>query len=126
MGFTKEFKEFAVRGNVIDLAVGVVIGGAFGSIITSLITDIITPVILNPALKAAHLTDLAELQFMGMKYGKFLSAIISFIMTAFALFIVVKAINKMKRKKAEEPAPPPEPTKTEILLTEIRDELKKK
>lgn len=126
MGFIKEFKEFAVKGNVIDLAVGVVIGGAFSSIIKSLVDDIITPAILTPALKAANLSDLAQLTVPGtaIKYGNFISQIISFIIIAFALFLIVKAFNRMK--KAEPPAVPAEPSATDKLLMEIRDELKKK
>lgn len=127
MGFIKEFKEFALKGNVIDLAVGVVIGAAFNKIITSLVDDIITPAILTPALKTAKLTNLSELVIDGtaIKYGSFLSTIISFTITAFTLFLFIKAVNRMKRKKAEEPKPPAEPTKEEKLLAEIRDLLKK-
>lgn len=128
MGFSKEFKEFAMRGNVIDLAVGVVIGGAFNSIVKSMVDDIITPAILTPALKAAHLTNLAELTVPGtaIKYGNFISQIISFIIIAFVLFLVIKGINRMKKKEEEAaPATPPEPTLQEKLLMEIRDSLKK-
>ena len=126
MGFFKEFKEFAVKGNVIDLAVGVVIGGAFGKIVTSLVEDIITPAILTPALEAANLQNLSELVIPGtaIKYGNFVSAAISFAIVAFALFVMIKGINKLK--KVEEPAPeaPAGPTQ-EQLLAEIRDLLKK-
>lgn len=124
MGFLKEFKEFAVKGNVIDLAVGVVIGGAFGTIVKSLVDDIITPAILTPALKAANLSDLNQLKIPGtaIKYGNFLSTLLSFIIIAFALFLFVKVINAAKKKEAEAPAAP---TTTEQLLMEIRDELKK-
>jgi len=127
MGFIKEFKEFALRGNVIDLAVGVVIGGAFNKIVGSLVDDIITPAVLTPALKAAKLSNLAELVIPGtaIKYGNFLSTVISFTITAFALFLFIKGINKLKKKKEEAPAAPPEPTNEEKLLTEIRDLLKK-
>ncbi len=127
MGMMNEFKQFAIKGNVVDLAVGVVIGGAFGKIVSSLVDDIITPAVLTPALKAAHLTNLADLVIPGtaIKYGSFISNIISFIIVAFALFMVIKAINRMKRKEAEAPSAPPEPTRTELLLTEIRDSLKK-
>lgn len=126
MGFIKEFKDFAVRGNVIDLAIGVVIGGAFGKIVTSLIEDVITPLVLKPALEAAHLTNLSELTIFGsVKYGNFIAATINFIIVAFVLFLVIKGINKMKKKEEAAPAPPAEPTKEEILLTEIRDLLKK-
>src|SRR5574344_352762 len=111
MGFLKEFKEFAVKGNVIDLAVGVVIGGAFGNIVTSMVEDIITPAILTPALEAANLNNLAELVIPGtaIKYGNFLSAAISFLIVAFALFVMIKGINKFKREEApaeEAPAGP--------------------
>lgn len=126
MGMLKEFKEFAVKGNVVDLAVAVVIGAAFGKIVTSLVEDIITPAILTPALKAINAENLAQLVIPGtaIKYGNFLSAAISFIVIAFALFIVVKGINRLKK---EEPAPPPaEPSSTDKLLIEIRDELKKR
>lgn len=121
----KEFKEFAMRGNVIDLAVGVVIGGAFGKIVTSIVDDIITPAILTPALKAANLTDLSQLTVPGtaIKYGNFLSNLISFIIVAFALFLIIKGINSMKKA---EPAPAPAgPSNEEKLLMEIRDALKK-
>ncbi|HSC53712.1 MAG TPA: large conductance mechanosensitive channel protein MscL [Phnomibacter sp.] len=123
MGFIKEFKEFAVKGNVIDLAIGVIIGGAFGTIVTSFINDVVTPLLLGPALKAAHLDNIADLKWGAVKYGSFLSAVISFILVAFILFLVVKAINKMKAPPAA--APPAGPTPTEVLLTEIRDELRK-
>ncbi len=125
MGMLKEFKEFAMKGNVIDLAVGVVIGGAFGKIVTSLVDDIITPAILTPALNAANLTDLAELKVPGtaIKYGSFLSNTLSFLIIAFALFLVIKGINRMK--KAEPAPPPPGPSNEEKLLTEIRDALRK-
>ena len=128
MGMMKEFKDFAMKGNVIDLAVGVVIGGAFGKIVSSLVDDIITPAILTPALKAAKLSNLSELTIPGtaIKYGNFLSNIISFLIVAFALFMVIKTINRMNMKKeAEAPAAPPEPSITDKLLMEIRDSLKK-
>ena len=128
MGFVKEFKEFALKGNVLDLAIGVVIGGAFGKIVSSLVDDIITPAVLTPALKAAHLANLSDLVIPGtaIKYGNFISNIISFIIVAIALFMIIKAINAAK-KKNEEAAPvgPPEPSSTDKLLMEIRDSLKK-
>jgi len=128
MAIVKEFKEFAMRGNVVDLAVAVVIGAAFGKIVSSLVDDIITPAILKPALEAAHLTDLSKLVIPGtaIKYGNFVSQIISFVIIAFALFIIVKAILATKKKEEAVPAPAPEPTKEEALLTEIRDLLAKK
>lgn len=128
MGMIKEFKEFAMRGNVIDLAVGVVIGGAFGKIVTSLVDDVITPAILTPALNAANLENLSQLVIPGtaIKYGNFLSNVISFMIIAFALFLIIKGINQLNKKKEEKPAAPPAPTKEEVLLTEIRDLLKQK
>jgi large conductance mechanosensitive channel len=121
----KEFKAFAMRGNVIDLAVGVIIGGAFGKIIGSLIEDVITPLILKPALDAAHLSKLEELTLFGtVKYGNFLAAVINFLIIAFVLFLIIKGINTMKRD--EPPAPPAAPPADVVLLTEIRDLLKQK
>ncbi len=127
MGVIHEFKTFAIKGNVIDLAVGVVIGGAFGSIVKSLVDDIITPAILTPALKAANLADLSQLVIPGtaIKYGNFISQIISFILVAFSLFMIIKAINAAKKREEDQkPAAPPAPTQEE-LLAEIRDLLKK-
>jgi large conductance mechanosensitive channel len=122
----KEFKEFAMRGNVIDLAIGVVIGGAFGKIVSSLIDDVITPLLLKPALDAAQLQNLEDLTLFGtVKYGMFLSALINFIIIAFVLFLIVKGINKMKKKEEAAPAAAPEPSTQEKLLMEIRDALKK-
>lgn len=126
MSMIKEFKAFAMRGNVIDLAVGVVIGAAFGKIVNSLIEDVITPVILKPALQAAHLTNLADLTAFGtIKYGNFLSSTINFVIVAFALFLVIKGVNAMNKKQEATPAAPPAPSNEEKLLTEIRDLLKK-
>jgi large conductance mechanosensitive channel len=120
----KEFKAFAMRGNVIDLAIGVIIGGAFGAIVSSFINDVITPLLLKPALDAAQLSKLEDLTVLGaVKYGKFLAAMINFIIIAFVLFLVVKGINATK-KKEEAAAPPPPPADVQ-LLTEIRDLLKK-
>ncbi len=120
----KEFKAFAMRGNVIDLAIGVIIGGAFGAIVSSFINDVITPLLLKPALDAAHLSTLEELTVMGaVKYGKFLAAVINFVIIAFVLFLIIKGINATKKKEeAAAPAPPPADVQ---LLTEIRDLLKK-
>ncbi len=125
MSFVKEFKEFAVKGNVADLAIGVIIGGAFGSIVTSLINDVITPLLLNPALEAAKLQNIQDLKWGAVKYGSFLSSVISFIVVAFVLFMVVKALNKMKKAEEAAPAPPPAPSSTDQLLMEIRDALRK-
>ncbi|MFA5575308.1 MAG: large conductance mechanosensitive channel protein MscL [Brumimicrobium sp.] len=126
----KEFREFLMRGNVVDLAVAVVIGGAFGAIITSFVDDIITPAILNPALKAANVENIAELTWGAVRYGSFLSAIISFVIIGFSLFLIIKAMAKLqnlKRKREEEEAAAEEPAgpSQEDLLTEIRDELKR-
>jgi large conductance mechanosensitive channel len=131
MSFVKEFKEFAVKGNVLDLAVAVVIGAAFGKIVSSLVEDIITPAILTPALKAAHLSNLSQLVIPGtaIKYGNFLSQVISFIIVALALFILIQAANRFKRKDEVSAKPdlaPIPPTKEELLLTEIRDLLARK
>lgn len=126
MGMMKEFKEFALKGNVIDLAIAVVIGAAFGAIVSSLVEDVITPLLLTPALKAAHLTDLEQLSWGAVKYGNFLAAVIKFILIALVLFLIIQGINRLNRKKdAKAAAPaPPELSLTEKLLTEIRDGLK--
>jgi large conductance mechanosensitive channel len=125
MGFFKEFKEFALKGNVMDLAIGVIIGAAFGAIVKSLVEDIITPLILTPLLERAGLKDIEQLTWgAGVKYGLFLSNIISFMIVAFALFLIVKAINSTRKKEAETPATPPAPTNEEKLLMEIRDAIK--
>lgn len=119
----KEFRDFALKGNVVDLAVAVIIGGAFGAIVSSLVDDVITPLLLAPALKAANAQDLDKLAWGAVKYGKFLAAIIKFIIVAFILFLLVKAMNSVKKKEAA--APPPGPSSTDKLLMEIRDALKK-
>ena len=124
MGFIKEFKEFALKGNVVDLAIAVIIGAAFGAIISSLVDDVITPLLLTPALKAANAEDLDKLAWGAVKYGKFLSAIIKFIIIALVLFIMIQALNKMKRKKEAVSPAPPEYSLQEKLLMEIRDSLK--
>lgn len=125
MGFVKEFKEFALKGNVVDLAVAVIIGAAFGKIISSLIDDVITPLLLKPALDAAHLTNLDQLTIFGsVKYGNFLAAVINFVIIALILFLVIRTINSMKKKEVP-PAPgTPVVSTTDQLLIEIRDELK--
>ena len=100
MGMLSEFKEFAMKGNVVDLAVAVVIGGAFGKIISSLIDDVITPLLLKPALEAANLEKIQDLTILGgVKYGMFLSAVINFIIIAFVLFLIIKGMNAAKKKK---------------------------
>lgn len=121
----KEFKAFIMKGNVVDLAVAVIIGGAFGAIVSSFVDDVITPLLLAPALKAAHADDLDKLTWGAVKYGKFLAAIIKFLVIAFVLFLVVKAMNAAMKKKEEAPAPPAPTPEDIVLLREIRDALKK-
>ena len=135
----KEFKEFALKGNVVDLAVGVIIGAAFGSIVNSLVGDIIMPIIgsitggldfsnyftgLSKAVNATNLAD-AKKQGAVLAWGSFLTLTFNFLIVAFVLFIVIRLMNKMKRKEEASPAAPPKPTRQEELLTEIRDLLKK-
>ena len=113
-----------MRGNVVDLAIGVIIGGAFGKIVGSLIDDVITPLLLKPALDAAHLSKLEDLTMMGsVKYGVFLSAVINFIIVALVMFLIIKGMNAAKKK--EDAVAPPAPSEQEKLLMEIRDLLKK-
>lgn len=141
MSILKEFKEFAMKGNVVDLAVGVIIGAAFGGIVTSLVKDVIMPPLglllgkvdfsnLFINLSDKTYTTLAAAQADGaptLNYGLFFNTIINFLIVAFAIFWVVKGMNKLNRKPAEvPPPPPPEPTTEEKLLTEIRDILKSK
>jgi large conductance mechanosensitive channel len=121
MGMLKEFRDFALKGNVVELAVAVIIGGAFGSIVSSLVGDVITPLLLAPALEAANVKDLERLSWGAVKYGVFLSAILNFIIIAFILFFLLKAIRKLNQKNPEAPA---KPTASEQLLMEIRDALK--
>ncbi|SHF41757.1 large conductance mechanosensitive channel protein MscL [Chryseobacterium vrystaatense] len=123
MGFVTEFKSFAFKGNVLDLAVGVIIGGAFGKIVSSLVEDVITPLLLNPALKAAGAENISKLSWNGVTYGNFLSAVISFLCIAMVLFWIIKGANKIIKK--DEPAAAG-PTADQQLLTEIRDLLKSK
>jgi large conductance mechanosensitive channel len=133
----KEFREFAMKGNVVDLAVGVIIGAAFGGIVTSLVGDIIMPVIgaitggldfsnyFTPLSKAVTASNLADAKKQGavLAWGNFLTLTLNFIIIAFVLFMVIRFMNKLKRD--DEAAPPPKPTRQEELLTEIRDLLKK-
>ena len=134
-----EFKEFALKGNVLDLAIGVIIGGAFGAIVTSGVDDVLMPIIgaifggldfnnyfvgLSSNVSAGTL-EAAKEQGAVLAYGSFLTAAVNFIIVAFILFLVVKAINKMKREEEATPEEPPAPPKEEVLLTEIRDLLKK-
>ena len=135
MGMISEFKEFAMRGNVIDLAVGVVIGGAFGKIVTSLVNDVIMPVV-GKAVGGVNFSDLQvvltpasmgadgkEIAAVALRYGAFIQSMLDFVLIAFAVFLFVKVINKLHRK--QEAAPPPaEPSPEVLLLTEIRDALR--
>ena len=123
MGMLKEFRDFALKGNVVELAVAVIIGGAFGNIVSSLVGDVITPLLLAPALEAANVKDLERLSWGAVKYGVFLSAILNFIIIAFILFFLLKTIRKINQKNPEAPA---KPTASEQLLMEIRDALKTK
>jgi large conductance mechanosensitive channel len=121
----EEFKKFALKGNVVDLAVGVIIGASFGKIVTSFIDDVITPLILKPALDAANLSRLEQLTIFGtVRYGVFISALLNFIIVAFVLFLIVKGINTARRKEEAKPSAPPPPPADVQLLTEIRDLLK--
>jgi large conductance mechanosensitive channel len=146
MSILKEFKEFAMRGNVIDLAVGVIIGAAFGQIVNSVVKDLIMPLVgiagsvdftnkywpLEEKVRSAmHLPDgsvlaLDKARELGpvFAYGNFITVLINFIILAFIIFLVVRAMNKLMKKKVEAPAVPPAPTKEEVLLTEMRDTLK--
>ena len=117
----KEFREFITKGNVVDLAVAVVIGAAFAAIISSLVEDIITPLILTPALDAAGIKDISQLTWHNVKYGNFLAAVIKFLIIAFVLFLIVKSLKNFLKKEA--PPAPTGPTQEE-LLAEIRDILK--
>lgn len=134
----QEFKAFAMRGNVVDMAVGIIIGGAFGKIVSSFVADVIMPP-LGLLIGGVDFTDLkivlkdAVLDASGavatpavsLNYGTFIQTTIDFIIIAFAIFMMIKAMNSMKKKEEAAPAPPPAPTKEETLLTEIRDLLKK-
>ena len=133
MGLFSEFKTFAMRGNVIDMAVGIIIGGAFGTLVNSLVKDVVMPPI-GFLLGGVDFSDLSltlkhavgEQPAVVIKYGMFINAVISFLIVAFAVFILVKTINKLDRFKKPVPAPAPEPTAEQKLLTEIRDLLKDK
>jgi large conductance mechanosensitive channel len=135
----KEFRDFAMKGNVVDLAVAVIIGAAFGAIVTSLVADVIMPIIgsitggldfsnyfigLSKNVTATNLVD-AKKQGAVLAYGNFLTLVINFMIVAFVLFIVIRAMTMLKRKDAAAPAAPPKPSREEELLTEIRDLLKK-
>lgn len=122
----EEFKKFAIKGNVLDLAIGVIIGGAFGKIVSSLVNDVVMPII---GLISGGI-DFSNLQITvgeaAIKYGAFIQSIIDFLIIAISIFFVVRGINRFKKKEEEEPAIPPEPSKEEVLLSEIRDILKQK
>lgn len=129
--FMSEFKQFALKGNVMDLAIGVIIGAAFGKIVSSLVNDIIMPFIalitgtVNMGGLAIQLGVTKAGDPINLNIGLFLQTIIDFVIIAFVIFLLIKAMNKMKKKEAEKPAAPPEPTKDQVLLAEIRDLLKK-
>ena len=124
----KDLKEFLLRGNVVDLAVGVIIASAFGAIVTSFVNDIITPLLLNPALKAAKIERIAELSWNGIAYGNFLSAVINFLVVGTVLFFVIKAMEKAQSlTKKEEAAEEASAAPTELeVLQEIKALLEKK
>ncbi|WP_192823095.1 large-conductance mechanosensitive channel protein MscL [Rufibacter sp. LB8] len=133
----KDFKEFAMRGNVMDLAVGVVIGAAFGKIVTSFVNDILMPPLgiliggvsfkdLKLVLKQNVMDAEGKIADVTLNYGNFIQSLVDFLIIAFAIFLVVKVMNSLKRKKAASPDVPPAPTKEEVLLTEIRDALRAK
>lgn len=127
----KEFKEFAIKGNMVDMAVGIIIGGAFGKIVSSLVGDVIMPPLglliggVNFAnLKLTIGSPIEGKDPVTLNYGNFIQTAVDFLIVAFAVFLLVKGINSMKRKEVAAPAAPPAPTKSEVLLTEIRDALK--
>ncbi|HVZ80120.1 MAG TPA: large-conductance mechanosensitive channel protein MscL [bacterium] len=137
MGMWKEFKEFAVKGNMVDLAVGIIIGGAFGKVVSSIVSDVLMPPLgyliggmnftdIKIHLKAPSLDLAGKVQEVTINIGNFIQSLVDFTIIAFAVFLMVKAINRLQRKAAEAPAAPPPPTKDQELLTEIRDLLKKK
>lgn len=125
MSFIKDFKAFAMKGNVMDLAVAVIIGTAFSAIVASLVKDIITPLILTPALNAVGAKNIAELKWGEVTYGNFLAAVINFIVIALVIFLMIRTIVKFQRKEVEKPQPPPVLSTTDKLLEEIRDQLRK-
>ncbi|MDN5201668.1 large-conductance mechanosensitive channel protein MscL [Fulvivirgaceae bacterium BMA10] len=135
MGMLKEFKQFAMRGNVVDMAIGIVIGGAFGKIVSSFVSDVLMPPI-GLLLGDVNFTDLSfklsekvledgTVEAVTLNYGSFIQTVVDFLIIAFAIFMVVKAMNAAKKKEEAAPAAPPPPSKEETLLEEIRDLLKK-
>ncbi len=138
MGMAKEFKEFAMRGNVVDMAVGIIIGAAFGKIVSAFVNNVVMPP-LGLALGGVNFADLAivlqeastgpdgkEVPAVLLGYGAFIQTVVDFLIIAFAIFMAIKVMNKMKKKEEEAPAEPPKPTNEEVLLTEIRDLLQSK
>ncbi len=124
----KEFKDFAMRGNVVDMAVGIIIGGAFGKIVSSMVSDVIMPPI-GMMMGGVDFSDLAIALGEGegaasINYGVFINTVLDFVIVAFAIFMLIKGLNSLKRKEQEKPAEPPKPSAEEVLLTEIRDALK--
>lgn len=141
MGLIKEFKEFAMKGNVMDMAVGVIIGGAFGKIVSSLVDDVLMPLVgkavggadfttlfvnLTDGTKYDTLAAAKEAGVSVLAYGQFIQNIVDFLIVAFCIFLMLKFVNKLNKKEEPAPAPAPEPSKEEVLLTEIRDLLKEK
>jgi large conductance mechanosensitive channel len=132
MSFVKEFREFAVKGNVVDMAVGIIIGAAFGKIVSSFVGDLVMPP-LGYLIGGVDFTKLAVVlpvfqegkEAVTIRYGAFLQTLFDFIIVAFAIFLAVKAINRLKRKEEIAPSAPPPPSRQEVLLEEIRDLLKK-
>ena len=137
MGFLKDFKEFAMKGNIVDMAVGVIIGGAFGKIVSSLVNDVIMPVVgiatggvdfktMSYELKGATVDAAGNaVEAVTLNYGMFVQNIVDFLIIAFSIFVALRVIMRFKKKVEEEPAPAPAPSQEEVLLTEIRDLLKK-
>jgi len=131
MSIVKEFKEFAVKGNMIDMAVGIIIGAAFGKLVSSLVSDVIMPP-LGMVIGGVNFSDLKftigtripGVEPATINYGAFIQAVVDFLIVAWAIFMMVKAINRLKRKEEVAPTAPPPPTKDQVLLTEIRDLLK--
>lgn len=132
MSLGKEFKDFALKGNVVDMAVGIIIGAAFGKIVASLVADVIMPPI-GLAMGGVNFTDLAivlkeavgDVAAVKINYGKFIQTVLDFLIVAIAIFVGIKAMNSMRKKEEESPSEPPKPPKNEVLLEEIRDLLKK-
>ena len=133
MGMMQEFKTFAMRGNVVDMAVGIIIGGAFGKIVSSLVADVIMPPI-GVIIGGVNFTNLAitikeaagDTAAVTIGYGKFIQSVFDFLIIAYAIFLMIKVMNSLKKKEEEAPEEPPAPSNEEVLLTEIRDALREK